>query len=178
MRVINLARIRNVMVANFTFMTVLLTSWAGAQQPAPIGHQELNIIESSVVAIDQDNNIGLTSGIEALGDYKYSLDNSLATSQAQSADPVSSLKVVENPLTGRIGLTSGHLIVEYAEGENGPDLALGYGLAVISQLPSINRIVVQLSDLGQFEQVKESMRLDDRVVSTELEVYYGGYKAQ
>ena len=91
---------------------------------------------------------------------------------------MSSLKVVENPLTGRIGLTSGHLIVEYAEGENGPDLALGYGLAVISQLPSINRIVVQLSDLGQFEQVKESMRLDDRVVSTELEVYYGGYKAQ
>lgn len=178
MRLINLVRMRTVIVVKLTFMTVLLTSWAGAQQPAPIGHQELNIIESSVVVIDQDNNIGLTSGIEALGDYKYSLDDSLGTVQTQSAQPVSSLKVVVNPLTGRIGLTSGHLIVEYAEGESGPDLALSYGLAVISQLPSLNRIVVQLGDLGEFEQVKESMRLDDRVVSTELEIYYGGYKAQ
>lgn len=178
MRVINLVRMRSVIVVKFTFMAVLLTSGAGAQQQAPIGHQEISIIESSVVVIDKDNNIALAAGIAALGDYKYSLDNSLATSQAQSADPVSSLKVVENTLTGRIGLTSGHLIVEYAEGENGPDLAFGYGLAVISQLPSLNRIVVQLGDLGQFEQVKESMRLDDRVVSTELEIYYGGYIAQ
>ena len=178
MRLINLVRMRTVLVAKFTFMAVLLTSWASGQQAVPIGHQELNIIESSVVVSDQDNNIGLTSGIKALGDYKYSLDNSLGTVQTQSAQPVSLLKVVVNPSTGRIGLTSGHLIIEYVEGETGPDLALGYGLAVISQLPSLNRIVVQLGNLGQFEQVNESMRLDDRVVSTELEIYYGGYKAQ
>lgn len=178
MRVINLVRMRSVIVVKFTFMAVLLTSGAGAQQQAPIGHQKLSIIESSVVVIDKDNNIALAAGIAALGDYKYSLDDTLATGQTQNAQPVSSLKVVKNPLTGRIGLTSGQLIVEYAEGENGPDLALWYGLEVISQLPSINRIIVQLDDMGKFEQVKEVMRLDDRVVSTELEVYYGGYIAQ
>jgi hypothetical protein len=137
-------------------------------------------MESSVVVIDNDNNIALTAGITALGDYKYSLDDSLTNGQAQSqsVQSVSSLKVVKNPLTGRIGLTSGQLIVEYVEGENGADLALGYGLEVISQLPSINRIFVQLDDMGKFQQVKEAMRLDDRVVSAELEIDYGGYIAQ
>jgi hypothetical protein len=178
MRLINLVRLRVVLLVKFSFMTALLASWTGAQQPAPIGYQELSIIESSVVVIDQDNNIGLTSGILALGDYKYSLDGSLGTIQTQSAQPESSMKVVVNSLTGRIGLTSGHLIIQYAEGENGRDLALGYGLAVINQLPSLDRIVVKLVNLGQFEQIIKLMSLDDRVVATELDVYYGGYKAQ
>jgi hypothetical protein len=37
---------------------------------------------------------------------------------------------------------------------------------------------VQLDDMGKFQQVKEAMRLDDRVVSAELEIDYGRYIAQ
>jgi len=163
-------------------LTLILTAPIVASEPSSrlgtANQAALKIYEASSVVEDPTDQILTSSTIAALGDFKYPLEGSLQVSRGQSATTGTLMKVVKDALTGRIGLTSGHLIVEYVEGESGPDLALSYGLAVISQLPSLNRIVVQLGDLGEFEQVKESMRLDDRVVSTELEIYYGGYKAQ
>lgn len=45
-----------------------------------------------------------------------------------------------------------------------------------ADLPSINRIVVQLPDLIGLANVQNSLSVDQRVLETSLEVYYGGYQ--
>lgn len=135
---------------------------------------------------DLNNQIVTSNTIVALGKFKYSLDDSLAivqvkntqlmSSQKQSAQSITSMKVVADPRTGRIGLTNGQLIIKYAEGVIGADLALDYGLSIITELASINRVVVQVGDLAGFAQLNETLRSDDRVVSTELDIYYGDHK--
>jgi hypothetical protein len=83
---------------------------------------------------------------------------------------------VKDKLTGKIGITQGRLIVKYVDGLNGENIALDYGLNLVDQLPSINRLVVQLSDLTNLEQIQETLSFDRRVLTTSLEVYYGGYQ--
>ena len=83
--------------------------------------------------------------------------------------------VVKDLMSGRIGITEGRLIIKYAKGVNGENLAIDYSLDLVEQLPSINRIVVQLSDLTTLKQVQGNLMLDKRVLTTSLEVQYGGY---
>lgn len=140
--------------------------------------QDIIIIENSMVVFDKNNTISINDGIGAIGDYKYSLDGSLPNNQLQNTQSSIIMKVVKNRNTGRVGLTNGQLFIKYAEGVNGPDLALNYGLSVIDVLPSLNRIVVQLNNLEDYERIKESMKLDDRVISTELDIYYAALQLQ
>ena len=159
-------------IVKISLLVGVFSTLASAQQQF-LGHQEVIIIENSVVVADKDNQISLNDGILAIGDYKYSLDGSLVVSQARNAQLSSVMKVVKNPFTGRIGLTNGRLVIKYADGENGSDLALNYGLSVIGELPSLNRVVAQLKNIEDFTRINEAMKLDDRVISTELEIYYG-----
>ena len=84
--------------------------------------------------------------------------------------------VVKDLVTGKIGLTEGKLIIKHVIGVNGDDIASDYGFEIVDYLPSINRIVVQLPDLIGFANVQNSLRVDQRVMETSLEVYYGGYQ--
>ena len=92
----------------------------------------------------------------------------------QNAQIKTTMKVIKNPNTGRMGITNGQLFIHYAEGENGSDIALNYGLSVVTELPSIDRIVVQIIDLEMYGQIKEAMKLDGRIVSIDLDIKYGG----
>ena len=160
-------------IVKISLLVGVLSSVASAQQQNPSDYEDLIIIENSVVVADKNNQINLDEGISAIGDYKYSLDGSLVISQAQNVQSSTVMKVVKNPSTGRIGLTNGLLIIKYADGENGSDLALNYGLSVIDELPSLNRVVAQLKNPEDFTRINEAMKLDNRVISTELEIYYG-----
>ena len=173
MKITSLSRASLIVIAKASLLVGVLSSVASAQQQNPSDYEDLIIIENSVVVADKDNQINLNEGISAVGDYKYSLDGSLLISQAQNAQSSTVMKVVKNPSTGRIGLTNGLLIIKYADGENGSDLALNYGLSVIDELPSLNRVVAQLKNPEDFTRINEAMKLDNRVISTELEIYYG-----
>lgn len=159
-------------------INLITISSAIAQQAVHINQQNLTVIESSKVVSDIDNVIKLSENIGELGGYKYSLNGDLKLGRTQSATPASHLKVVKNPHTGRIGLTSGVLIVQYSEGEDGLNVAAEYDLLVIKEIPSLNRVVIQLDSASDYNDLNVSMRQDQRVVSTELDVYYGGGKTQ
>ena len=177
MRLVNTVIKRILTLVKFCFLIGSLSSFLQAQM---LGSIDLNIdiIENSMVVFDKNNTISINDGIAAIGDYKYSLDGSLPNTQLQNTQSSIIMKVVKNSNTGRVGLTNGQLFIKYAEGVNGPDLALNYGLSVIDALPSLNRIVVQLNNLGDYERIKESMKLDDRVISTELDIYYAAIQPQ
>lgn len=177
MRLVNTVIKRILTLVKFCFLIGSLSSFLQAQMLGSID-QDIIVIENAVVIFDKDNTISLDVGIAEIGDYKYSLDGSLGNNQVQNIQSSSVMTVVKNPNTGRVGLTNGQLFIKYAEGVNGPDLALNYGLSVIDELPSLNRIVVQLNNLGNYELIKESMKLDIRVISTELEVYYAATQLQ
>jgi hypothetical protein len=51
-------------------------------------------------------------------------------------------------------------------------LAAEYRLNVISELPSLNRFTVQLSDATDFFALREQLRSDSRVLATELDVSF------
>jgi len=138
--------------------------------------RSFEVYASSSVASDPDNRLAISSSIGVLGDYKYSLDGSLAKSNLRGIELDKKNKVVKDKRTGKIGITQGRLIVKYVDGLNGENIALDYGLNLVDQLPSINRLVVQLSDLTNLEQIQETLSLDRRVLTTSLEVYYGGYQ--
>lgn len=159
-------------VANTVFAGDSSTRLGGSNDTA------LEIILASSVAEDPNDQIVTSNAVVALGDFKYSLDGSLNIPSGQSSAGSPVMKVVKDSITGRIGLTNGQLIIEYVEGENGAYLASDYGLAIVSQLSSINRVVVQLVDFGEYKQLQTTLGLDTRVISTELDVYYGGYKPQ
>ena len=120
--------------------------------------------------------MNIESDIGVLGPYKYSLDGSLAPSALRGVEREARKLVVKDLVTGKIGLTEGKLIIKHGIGVNVDDIASDYGFEIVDYLPSINRIVVQLPDLIGFANVQNSLRLDQRVMETSLEVYYGGYQ--
>ncbi len=165
----------------FLFMCLVRMFWAeysvadfdradGAQF-AP----SFEVYSSSSVVSDPDDLVKISSKIGALGEYKYSLDGSLAASNLRGMEIESKKSVVKDLMSGRIGITEGRLIIKYAKGVNGENLAIDYSLDLVEQLPSINRIVVQLSDLTTLKQVQGNLMLDKRVLTTSLEAQYGGY---
>ena len=137
--------------------------------------ESFQVYSASSVVSDPDDKVNISGKVVALGDYKYSLDSSLASSNLRGMQLDPKRKVVKDLVTGRIGITQGRLIVKYADGVNGDNIALDYGLELVDRLPSINRIVVQLFDLTNLKQVQDNLMLDQRVLTTTLEAYYGGY---
>ena len=138
--------------------------------------QAFEIYASSVVVSDPRDLIRVNSGIGVVGDYKYSLDGSLAPALLRGAETDSGKTVVRDLVTGKIGVTEGKLIIKYAAGNNPDNIALDYGYDVVDYLRSINRMVVKLPDLTDLLNVQSSLRLDERVLETSLEVDFGGYR--
>lgn len=138
--------------------------------------QAFEIYATSVVVSDPRDLISVDSGIGVIGDYKYSLDGSLAPVLLRGAETDSSKTVVKDLVTGRIGVTEGKLIIKYAAGNNPDNIALDYGYEVVDHLRLINRMVVKLPNLTDLPNVQSSLRLDERVLETSLEVDYGGYR--
>ena len=174
MKITSLSRALLIVIAKASLIACILSSIAFAQQQVADDYQDFIIIEDSVVIVDTDNNVLLTDGIKTIGNYKFSLDGSLNGVREQNAQIKTTMKVIKNPNTGRMGITNGQLFIHYAQGENGSDIALNYGLSVVTELPSIDRIVVQIIDLNMYGQIKEAMELDGRIVSTDLDIKYGG----
>ena len=138
--------------------------------------ESFEIYFSSIVVSDPGNSIKIDGDIGVLGPYKYSLDGSLSLSPPRGVEREARKLVVKDLVTGKIGLTEGKLIIKHVIGVNGDDIASDYGFEIVDYLPSINRIVVQLPDLIGFANVQNSLRVDQRVMETSLEVYYGGYQ--
>ena len=165
----------------FLFMFLVRIFWAEysvADLDRADGAQfepSFEVYSSSSVVSDPDDLVKISSKIGALGEYKYSLDGSLAASNLRGMQIESKKSVVKDLMSGRIGITEGRLIIKYADGVNGENLATDYSLDLVEQLPSINRIVVQLSDLTTLKQVQGNLMLDKRVLTTSLEAQYGGY---
>ena len=165
----------------FLFMFLVRIFWAEysvADLDRADGAQfepSFEVYSSSSVVSDPDDLVKISSKIGALGEYKYSLDGSLAASNLRGMQIESKKTVVKDLMSGRIGITEGRLIIKYADGVNGENLAIDYSLDLVEQLPSINRIVVQLSDLTTLKQVQGNLMLDKRVLTTSLEAQYGGY---
>ena len=138
--------------------------------------QSFEIYFSSIVVSDPGNSINIDGGTGILGPYKYSLDGSLSPPPLRGVEREARKTVVKDLVTGKIGLTEGKLIIKHITGVNADDIASDYGLEVVDYLPSINRIVVQLPDLLGLANVQNSLRVDQRILETSLEVYYGGYQ--
>ena len=77
--------------------------------------QSFDVYAASSVVSDPDNQVAISSSVSVLGDYKYSLDSSLASSNLRGGEPDQTRKVVKDKITGAIGITQGRLIVKYAD---------------------------------------------------------------
>ena len=159
----------------FTALTSsTLHLWAnGAAAPIDLDdNASLTIIQSSTVVADPQNQIATTSTVRALGTYKYSLDGSLVSLRTQNSSQQTVMKVVRDEDTGQLGLTNGQMIVSYTQQADPQDLANDYSLVVISEMASLRKFTVQISDFGGFTALEQQLRTDPRVLSTELDVSY------
>ena len=133
---------------------------------------ELSIIAASTVVLDAENQIPTSASISTFGQYKYSLDGSLTALDGQNTQTRQMMKMVLDKATGQLGLTNGQVIIRYANQADGRNLAAEYRLNVISELPSLNRFTVQLSDATDFFVLREQLSSDSRVLATELDVSF------
>lgn len=137
-----------------------------------VNDPELSVISASTVVLDAENQIPTSASISAFGQYKYSLDGSLTALDGQNAQTRQMMKMVLDKTTGQLGLTNGQVIIRYANQADGSNLAAEYRLNVISELPSLNRFTVQLSDATDFFALREQLSSDSRVLATELDVSF------
>lgn len=136
--------------------------------------ETLTIFFDSVVVQDLNNEIGLSNSIKGLGMYKYSLDqNALSIQRSQGAGQNSRMRVVEKSGTGKKGLTTGLLFVALVEGESGAEIASDHSLALLKKFESINTVLLQVENLRDLDDVRDALESDPRIVSTELDIYYG-----
>jgi hypothetical protein len=160
------------------FFSIAAMSQEMIDQDATSLQENIVIYEKSSVSLDVDNEIVIDNNIKALGDYKYSLDGSLASISIQSGVSFGGTKVVKNSDTGQIGLTNGQVIIKYKDGIDGGSIATDYGLNLIGTLPNINRITIQLSNLNKFTTLRSKLNSDNRVVSIELDVSYAPHRPE
>ena len=127
---------------------------------------------------DPSDQIATSKSVIAFGKFKYSLDGSLPVARGQSSEVRPSMHVVKDSISKQIGLSNGQLIIKYKPGTDGLALAADYRLTVVGELPSLDRIVVQLVELGALTQLQDDLISDARVLSTELDVRYGEVREQ
>ena len=144
------------------------------QQVQELSRSSYKIFLDSTVVLDSENTLTTSEKVDVIGDYKYSLDKSLADSTVgQNAVIGNSMKIVQDIGSGIKGITDGKIFIEHAKTANGETIASDYSLTVVSKFPLINRVVVQVRDLSKIEIIRTELELDYRVVSTELDVIYG-----
>jgi len=163
-------------------VALLLLHLPQASEPTKrIGASErsyLEIVQGAVVVEDPADQIATSKSVIAFGKFKYSLDGSLPTARGQSSEVGPRMHVVKDSISKQIGLSNGQLIIKYKPGTDGLALAGDYRLTVVGELPSLDRIVVQLVELGALTQLQEDLISDARVLSTELDVRYGDVREQ
>ena len=159
------------------FAPVLLAA-GPALSVEPSNRSSIEIVEGAVVVEDPSDQITTSKSVIAFGKFKYSLDGSLPVARGQSSEVVPSMHVVKDSISKQIGLSNGQLIIKYKPGTDGLALAADYRLTVVGELPSLDRIVVQLVKLGALTQLQDELISDARVLSTELDVRYGEVREQ
>ena len=136
--------------------------------------EAITIFFDSVVVQDLNNEIGLSNSIKGLGMYKYSLDqNVLPILRSQSAGQNSRMRVVEKSGTGKKGVTSGALFVSLVDGVSGAEIASDHSLALLKSFESISTVLLQVENLRDLDDIRDALESDPRIVSTELDIYYG-----
>jgi len=144
----------------------------------PSDRSNIEMVQGAVVVEDPSDQIATSKSVIAFGKFKYSLDGSLPVARGQSSEVVPSMHVVKDSISKQIGLSNGQLIIKYIPGTDGLALAADYRLTVVGELPSLDRIVVQLVELGALTQLQDDLISDARVLSTELDVRYGEVREQ
>lgn len=106
-----------------------------------------------------------------------------ASQSAKYANQQSSLKgsvigsasrlVVSENGTNTLGLTEGEVILEYRRRDDVESITSDYEVSLVGELHGLNRVVVQVSDLGSLSEILASLESDFRVASIELVINYG-----
>jgi hypothetical protein len=104
--------------------------------------------------------------VEASQSAKY------ANQQSSSKGSASRLVVSENG-TNTLGLTEGEVILEYRRRDDVESITSDYEVSLVGELHGLNRVVVQVSDLGSLSEILASLKSDFRVASVELVIDYG-----
>ena len=104
--------------------------------------------------------------VEASQSAKY------ANQQSSSKGSASRLVVSENG-TNTLGLTKGEVILGYRRRDDVESITSDYEVSLVGELHGLNRIVVQVSDLGSLSEILASLKSDFRVASLELVIDYG-----
>ena len=142
------------------------------------GSNQFVIHDSSVVIADPNNVLKERQDLGTIGPYNYSLDGALSQPRAEATRRKPQMKVVEHKHTGQLALTSGVVTIKYADGVSPRDITTDYDLPVVSELPNINRIAIQLLNFSDYESIRQTLLLDDRVLSVELETLYAPVRPQ
>ena len=89
-------------------------------------------------------------------------------------DPKLSFKYLPRTNSNQTTQTAppGQLFVSYTQQADPQDLANDYSLVVISEMASLRKFTVQISDFGGFTALEQQLRTDPRVLSTELDVSF------
>ena len=130
---------------------------------------EFIILPKEIRALDEVDAIKIIDDyiiVEASQSAKY------ANQQSSSKGSASRLVVSENG-TNTLGLTEGEVILEYRRRDDVESITSDYEVSLVGELHGLNRIVVQVSDLGSLSEILASLKSDFRVASLELVIDYG-----
>ena len=163
-------------VSTFLVTGIFAASLSFANGPAQNdqGRQAYTVILGSSVVMDPNDEIAQSETIGSVGGFKYSLDGGLAQlGMGQTAGLKQHMKVVELVGSTIKGITDGKIFVQYVPGTDPTQIPVDYGLQQVETFPSINRVLLKVSDISRLESVQEELERDFRVVKTELDIFYG-----
>lgn len=162
--------------ASFLLAGIFAASLSFANGPPQIDQdrQAYRVIQGSSVVVDPNDEIVQSEKIGSVGDFKYSLDGGLAPlGIAQTVGVKENMKVVEVVGSAVKGITDGKIFVQYVPGTDPAQISVDYGLQQVETFPGINRLLLKVNDLGSIESVQKELERDFRVISTELDIYFG-----
>ena len=155
-------------------VTTLAASFTVARETARTpGQLEFESLDHVRVVKDGGGNQRYIEGAITIGDYIVLTKNEQLRRLQDSASAVP-LQPIRLLSTGQIVLSEGRLIVEIEDLDTSDAIASDYGLELVSDLPALSRIVLQVPTVAVLERTKEALEQDYRVRSVELEFYSGG----
>ena len=173
---------KSFLLMTLTCAAVMFASVLLAAEPAlslyPPDRSTIEMVQDAVVVEDPLDQIATSESVFAFGKFKYSLDGNLPVARGQHSEVGPSMHVVKDSISKQIGLSNGQLIIKYIPGTDGVALAGEYGLTLVGELPSLDRIVVQLVELEALADLQDELLRDARILSTELDVRYGEVREQ
>jgi len=143
----------------------------GPKDDSSIFTNEFKIIENSFVVNDPKNTIQEDQNIKKLGNFKYELIESNSRARSLYINPTQELKTelkLAISKNGQYFISNGSIFISFEESQNDIDFADDYNLTFVKNYPSMKTALFSISNFDMVNSAIDSIKLDPRVKSVEL----------